>query len=106
MIIGKFTSNETGYTGHIKTLMLTIPLQVVVNDRKSKPEQPDYNVFSGETEIGAGWNKVSADAENYISIAIDDPSFPATMYFSIVKLHEKDQILVWSRQKAKKSTTK
>ena len=102
MIIGKFTANATGYTGNIKTLTLNTALQVVANDRKTKPEQPDYHVLSGDTEIGAGWNKVSGDAENYVSITIDDPAFPATLYFSIVKLHEAEQILVWSRQKAKK----
>lgn len=106
MIIGKFTASVTGYTGQLKTLTLNIPLQLLANDRKSKLEQPDYNVFSGDVEIGAAWNKVSGDAENYISVTIDDPTFPASVYFSIVKLHEAEQLLVWSRQKAKKSESK
>ena len=106
MIIGKLTASATGYTGQLKTLTLNIPLQLVANERKSKLEQPDYNVFSGEVELGAAWNKVSQDAENYISVSIDDPSLPASIYFSAVKLHEAEPLLVWNRQKAKKSASK
>ena len=106
MIIGKFTQNETGFIGNIRTLTLSNEVALVANDKKSKPEQPDYNVFSGDIEIGAAWHRTSNDAENYISITIDDPSFSTQLYLSIIKLDEAEQLLVWSRHKPKKLDNK
>jgi uncharacterized protein (DUF736 family) len=57
MIIGKFVPTSNGFSGTIQTL--GIDQQVTIERVKDKraDNHPDYRIFVGDSEIGAGWNK-------------------------------------------------
>lgn len=99
MIIGKFTKNNAGYNGRIQTLTLSLAVSIEENGKKSKQTQPDFHVFSDGHEIGAAWKKTSQKQEEYLSVSLDDPAFPAALYCSLVKLEDAEQLLVWERQR-------
>ena len=49
-----------------------------------------------KAEIGAAWSKRSEEGRDYLSLKLDDPSFPAPIYANLFK-GETDYTLVWSR---------
>jgi uncharacterized protein (DUF736 family) len=61
---------------------------------------PDYRIFAGATEFGAAWKKTARDSDReYLSVKLDDPSFPAPVYASLVRVEgEEDYSLIWSRR--------
>ena len=97
--IGTFTASDTGYTGSIKTLTLNIKAKLVASE-KDNDKAPDYRIFAGSTEFGAAWKKTARDSDReYLSVKLDDPSFPAPIYASLVKVEgEEGFSLIWSRR--------
>ena len=97
--IGTFTASDTGYTGSIKTLTLNIKAKLVAAE-KDNDKAPDYRIFAGATEFGAAWKKTARDSEReYLSLKLDNPSFPAPIYASLVKVEgEEGFSLIWSRR--------
>ena len=97
--IGTFTASDNGYTGTIKTLTLNIKAKFVASE-KDHEKAPDYRIFAGSTEFGAAWKKTARDSDReYLSVKLDDPSFPAPIYASLVKLDGDDSFtLIWSRR--------
>ena len=98
-IIGTFTASDNGYTGSVKTLTLNVKAKFVATE-KDNDKAPDYRIFAGSTEFGAAWKKTARETEReYLSVKLDDPSFPATIYASLVKGEGDDSfILIWSRR--------
>ncbi|KGT74572.1 hypothetical protein MA20_37985 [Bradyrhizobium japonicum] len=98
-IIGTFTATDNGYIGSIKTLTLNIKARFAAFE-KDNDKAPDYRIFAGVTEFGAAWKKTARDSDReYLSVKLDDPSFPAPIYASLVKVEgEEGFILIWSRQ--------
>jgi uncharacterized protein (DUF736 family) len=98
-IIGTFTASDNGYTGAIKTLTLNIKAKFVVSE-KDNDKAPDYRIFSGATDFGAAWKKTARDSDReYLSVKLDDPSFAAPIYASLVKVDGDDGFtLIWSRR--------
>jgi uncharacterized protein (DUF736 family) len=97
--IGTLTASDNGYTGSIKTLTLNIKAKFVASE-KDNDKAPDYRIFSGTTEFGAAWKKTARDTEReYLSVKLDDPSFPAPIYASLVKVDGDECLtLIWSRR--------
>ncbi|MCA6121234.1 DUF736 domain-containing protein [Bradyrhizobium sp. WSM 1704] len=97
--IGMFTASEAGYTGSIKTLTLNIKAKLVAAE-KDNDKAPEYRIFAGATEFGAAWKKTARDSEReYLSVKLDDPSFPAPIYASLVKVEGDEGFsLIWSRR--------
>jgi len=97
--IGTFTASDNGYSGSIKTLTLNIKAKFVASE-KDHEKAPDYRIFAGSTEFGAAWKKTARDSEReYLSVKLDDPSFPAPLYASLVKVDGDDSFtLIWSRR--------
>ncbi len=95
--IGTFTAGEDGeLTGTIRTLTLNV--KAVIRPTGTDQEKaPDYRVFAGTVEFGAGWKKTSREDREYISLKLDDPSFPAPIYASLVDGEDGKQRLIWSR---------
>ncbi|MHC2891330.1 uncharacterized protein (DUF736 family) [Bradyrhizobium barranii subsp. barranii] len=84
--IGTFTASDNGYTGSIKTLTLNIKAKFVASE-KDNDKAPDYRIFAGATEFGAAWKKTVRDSDReYLSVKLDDPSFSAPIYASLVKV--------------------
>src|SRR3546814_8495457 len=76
--IGTFTKSENGYTGTVRTLNVNVKVKFVPNDKTSS-KGPDYRVLAGSYELGAAWAKTSQSDRPYLSISLDDPSFPAAI---------------------------
>ena len=96
---GTFTASDNGYSGSIKTLTLNIKAKFVASEKEHE-KAPDYRIFAGTTEFGAAWKKTARDSDReYLSVKLDDPSFPAPIYASLVKVDGDDGFtLIWSRR--------
>ena len=95
--IGTFTAGDNGgFAGTIRTLSLNVKATIRPSEKDSD-KAPDYRVFNAATECGAAWKKTSREGRDYLSLKLDDPSFPAPIYASLVGGDEGDHILIWSR---------
>ena len=94
--IGTFTAQGDGYTGSIKTLTLNVKAAVLRPNEKSDDNAPDSRIFAGQPEFGAAWKKTIQQNREYLSVKLDDPSFPAPIYASLVEV-EGGHSLIWSR---------
>ena len=97
--IGTFTAANNGFTGSVKTVTLNIKATFVATE-KENDKAPDYRILAGTTEFGAAWKRTARDSEReYLSVKLDDPSFPAAIYASLVKGEADDSYtLIWSRR--------
>ena len=93
--IGTFTSEKNGFTGSIRTLALNVKARI---SRVENPSDkgPQFRVYAGSVELGAAWQKTSEQGRDYLSVKLDDPSFPAPIYASLVEV-EGGHSLIWSR---------
>lgn len=96
--IGTFTEQNNSYTGTVRTLTLNVKIKIVPNDKESE-NAPDFRIVSGTFEIGAAWKKISKADRPYLSVTLDDPSFPATIYARLVEADPGVYNLIWSRSK-------
>lgn len=95
--IGTFMKSDDGsYNGSIKTLSLSVKQAQLRPVQKESENAPDYRIFAGGTEFGAAWKKTSRENRDYLSVKLDDPSFPAPIYANLVDAEE-GYSLVWSR---------
>ena len=97
--IGTFTKSTDGsYAGAINTLSLNVKSAQFRPNEKTDDKAPDFRIFAGKAELGAAWKKTSAEDRPYLSVKLDDPSFPDAIYASLV---ETDGVhsLVWSRNR-------
>lgn len=98
--IGTFTKTGTSFNGTLRTLTLDVKAKLIALD-KTSDNAPDYRlVAAGNYEVGAAWKKVSQADRPYLSITIDDPSFPATVYARLIESDDGVHTLIWSRSKA------
>ncbi|MGA0599214.1 DUF736 domain-containing protein [Caulobacter sp. KR2-114] len=98
--IGTFTKSEDGsFSGSIKTLTLNVKTAQFKPVETDNDKGPDYRIFAGATEFGAAWKKTSRDNNSYLSVKLDDPSFPAPIFASLVDAEE-GYSLIWSRRAA------
>lgn len=99
--IGTFTTNGNGFTGSIRTLNLNVKARLVRIENPSD-KGPHFRIFAGaNVELGAAWQKVSEETgRDYLSVKLDDPSFPAPIYATLVEVEGEDGLqLIWSRPK-------
>jgi uncharacterized protein (DUF736 family) len=100
-IIGDFAKTEDGYTGTIRTLTIVTRARILPSDRSGNDKAPDWRVYVGEVEIGAGWTTRPKDpaGREYINLKLDDPSFPAPIRANLFekKGHPGEHELIWSR---------
>lgn len=95
--IGTFTASSNGFTGSVKTLTLNVKATFVASE-KDNDKAPDYRIRSGTTEFGAAWRKTARDSDReYLSVKLDDPSFPAPIYASLGE-GDDSYTLIWSRR--------
>ncbi|WP_283178149.1 DUF736 domain-containing protein [Gemmobacter sp. 24YEA27] len=99
--IGTFTKNANGeFTGTVKTLTLNVKAKFVPTEGDSE-RGPDYRIIAGPSvEFGAAWKKTARETgRDYLSVKLDDPSFPAPIYASLVE-DECGEVynLIWSRR--------
>ena len=54
--------------------------------------------LAGGVELGAGWSKAAKDTgAEYVSVKLDDPSFNAPVYATLVQGENGEHRLIWSR---------
>ena len=96
--IGTFTTNTNGFTGTISTLALNVKARIARVENPSD-KGPHFRIYAGNVELGAAWQKRSADADrDYLSVKLDDPSFPAPIYATLTEVEGEDGYqLIWSR---------
>jgi uncharacterized protein (DUF736 family) len=98
--IGTFTKTSDGsYTGAIHTLGLNVKsVQFRPIEQKTHPKGPDFRVMAGRAELGAAWKPKAEDARDFLSVRLDDPSFPARIDAVLVDAEE-GYNLIWSRER-------
>ncbi|AVC45386.1 MULTISPECIES: DUF736 domain-containing protein [Rhizobium] len=96
--IGTFTANENGFTGSIRTLALNVKARIARVDSPSD-KGPHFRIYAGNVELGAAWQKRSGESDrDYLSVKLDDPSFPAPIYATLSEVDGEDGYqLIWSR---------
>lgn len=97
--IGTFTRDETGtYTGTIRTFTVSVNATIKPVAKDSE-KAPDFLVVANGYVAGAGWRKVGrGDAgTEYISVKLDDVSFSAAVYATLVQGDKGEHKLIWSR---------
>jgi uncharacterized protein (DUF736 family) len=97
--IGIFTRSDNGFSGHIKTVTFNVKAKFAPVE-KENDKAPDYRIFAGQgVELGAAWKKTSNSGREYLSVKLDDPSFPAPVFASLVAAEGGDgYALIWSRR--------
>ncbi|NKI75827.1 DUF736 domain-containing protein [Dickeya sp. CFBP 2040] len=97
--IGTFTAQNNGFTGTVRTLTLNVKVKFVPRD-KGGELAPDFLIQTiGGYDIGAAWQKISKAERPYLSVMLDDPSFPATLYARLIEEEDGKHQLIWSRSK-------
>jgi uncharacterized protein (DUF736 family) len=97
--IGTFMmSGDGSYSGSIKTLSLNVKQAQLRAVEKESENAPDYRVFANGIEFGAAWKRTSRENRDYLSVKLDDPSFPGPIYANLVDAEE-GYSLVWSRSR-------
>jgi uncharacterized protein (DUF736 family) len=98
--IGTFTKTENGFTGTVKTLSLNVKSVKFVPAEGDSERGPDFRIFANATDFGAAWKKTARETQReYLSVKLDDPSFPAPIYASLVEAEDgQSHNLIWSRR--------
>jgi uncharacterized protein (DUF736 family) len=100
-IIGTFTLKDGKFNGKISTLALNVSVGILPNTNAGGNE-PAYRVFLGKFEAGAAWEKTSeTTAREYLSVKLDDPTFPAPIYANLIEQENGTYALLWSRPQAR-----
>ena len=65
---------------------------------KDNEKAPDDRVTFNSVEFGAGWTKTARETgAEYLSLKLDDPSFPAPIYASLVQGEKGEHKRIWAR---------
>ena len=99
--IGTFTAEKDGFTGQLRTLTLNVKIKLIPNDKGDTENAPDFRLQAAGHDIGAAWEKTSEAGRPYVSVSLDDPSFPATVYARLIENEDGTHALIWSRSTPK-----
>jgi len=97
--IGTFTADKNGYIGTLRTLTLNVKVKLVPNDKGENDKAPDFRLQAAGNDFGAAWKKTSEAGRDYLSVTLDDPSFPATVYARLIENEDGTHDLLWTRSK-------
>ncbi len=97
--IGTFTADRNGFTGTLRTLTINVKVKLVPNNKGDSDKAPDYRFLAAGNDIGAAWQKTSEAGRNYLSVTLDDPMLPATVYARLIENEDGTHDLLWSRSK-------
>ena len=98
--IGSFKKSGEEFQGAIVTLSVqTKGVRIVPETNRANDNAPSHRVYVGRAEIGAAWSKRSSEGRDYLSVKLDDPSFPAPIYATLIESDEPGiYSLIWSRR--------
>jgi len=92
--IGLFIKTAHGYRGTLRTLMLDTKLTIVEIEKRG--DGPDYRVFAGQAEVGAGWKRPDQAGRDSVSLRLDDPTFATPINATLTEV-DGEYSLIWSR---------
>ena len=97
-VIGSFTKDANGFTGTVRTLSINTKARFTPAESGTE-KAPDFRVFAGNVELGAAWKRQAWETgREYLSVKLDDPSFPQPIYATLVAAEgEGAYSLIWSR---------
>lgn len=99
-IIGTFKKEADKFSGQITTLTVKAKVELVPNTTTGEDNAPQYRMFAGKCEIGAAWEKTSErTGKTYLSVKLDDPSFPDAIYAAVHEQDDGGYVLVWNRRR-------
>ena len=94
--IGTFTKQQDGFSGTLRTLTVNVKIKIVPI-AKDSDKAPDYRVFAGVLEIGAGWKRQTAAKRDYVSVKLDDPAFAAPLNARLIDAEDGTPTMYWTR---------
>lgn len=96
--IGSFTKDDVGvYTGVIRTLALAVKASIHPV-AKDSDKAPDYRVTAQGFELGAAWIRTGRETgAEYLAVKLDDPTFPAAVYATLMPADDGEHRLIWAR---------
>ncbi len=99
--IGTFTRNDDGFFGRVRTLTLDVEVAILPADDTDAENAPEHCVFLDGLEVGAAWDRTGDKAGSYLSLTIDDPSFPEPIRARLFEADAKKGAwnLHWTRRK-------
>jgi uncharacterized protein (DUF736 family) len=99
--IGSFKKSGNEYQGEIVTLSVQAKgVRIVPETNRASDNAPSHRVYVKRIEIGACWSKRSAEGRDYLSVKLDDPSFPAPIYANLFDDEDGEgYTLIWSRSR-------
>jgi len=98
--IGTFKQDGEHFTGTINMLKFTGQATIEPIAEKKSDASPDYQILGGRSraEIGAAWKERSERGSLYLSVRLDEPSFPAPVFCRLVQFEGEESLrLIWSR---------
>lgn len=79
--------------GQQKKLAVELTVKIEAGLRHSRSLQ------AAGHDIGAAWKKTSEAGRDYLSVTLDDPTFPAPVYTRLIEGEDGTHDLIWSRSK-------
>jgi uncharacterized protein (DUF736 family) len=94
------------YSGEIATLTLQRGNVMFRPTGKAGDREPDYRIVQERdgalVEFGAAWKRSSERGRDFLSVMLDDPALPASLYAALFPSDRDDSAtLVWQRQAKK-----
>lgn len=105
--VGNVTFHTKDYAeGVIRTRTMKLNIRLERNKDRQSDKHPEYKVTEllpdGEVaNIGGGWNEESKKGNPYISLNLDDPSFPMPLHVKLFAESENEYDVVWNRPREK-----
>jgi uncharacterized protein (DUF736 family) len=98
--IGTFKREGERYTGTVNILKYSGAATIEPIAQKNSEDSPDFQFLGGRNraEIGGAWKERSERGNDYLSVRLDEPSFPAPVFCRLVQFEgEETYRLIWSR---------
>tara|TARA_B100000780_G_scaffold262761_1_gene216159 strand:- start:859 stop:1227 length:369 start_codon:yes stop_codon:yes gene_type:complete len=98
--------------GEVRTLQLQQKIKLLPNPNKTNKDAPDFIISAlcfngGDIQIGAAWrktkDKIGAPPVHFISLSMDDPSFPNPLNVAAFKADDGRYEITWRRRQAQQN---
>lgn len=100
---GTLRSEKDRFVGKLRTLTLSLAIELTPVEEKRGDGSPDFDVWGnvpgGEpAPIGSAWKKTAErNGTRFLSITVDDPSFPAPLNLAAFERDGGGFEIVWNR---------
>jgi len=106
--IGAFQKSGTGYSGHIRTLIIDVEVELVPARKSDADKAPDFRIHVADKDgpdIGAAWKETGEKAGDYLSLQLDDPTLAQPIRASLFRSDDDEAVwpLHWNRPKPRDS---